>query len=133
MAIMPWIDSYALGVTWIDDQHKRLVDLINALHQLMLEGARPDCVEAILEDLLAYTDSHFAEEERAMEQAGFAGFTLHRFKHQSMRAEVEKLKRLHDQPSLPIRLMEFLKSWLARHICETDREYVPALRAANLG
>jgi hemerythrin len=51
-----------------------------------------------------------------------------------MRAEAEKLKRLSSESLTfnPAMLMEFLKGWLSKHIGETDRMYVPVLKAAGL-
>lgn len=131
---MPWNETYSVSVARIDNQHKQLVSMINGLHDVMLAGGKPDHLQAVLEDLLAYTDTHFADEERAMAQAGYSGLSGHQQKHKAMRAEVQRLLNAAGttKSTVSIQLMNFLKNWLAKHICETDKAYMPAMKAANI-
>lgn len=51
-----------------------------------------------------------------------------------MRGEVERLlaSAAHGSPTVAIKLMAFLKSWLARHINGTDKEYVASMHQAGI-
>jgi hemerythrin len=92
-----------------------------------------DRVERVLEELLEYVQSHFADEEKAMAQAGYPSLALHQQKHRAMKVEVERLLRLEREGGVvPNRLMIFLKDWLAKHIGRTDRQYAEALKAAHI-
>ena len=134
MAFFEWKDSYSVEVQQVDAQHQQLVALLNGMHEVLSHGAARDEVIALAEDLLSYTAYHFASEERLMEQAGYAGLAEHRQKHSAMTCEVERLLEAarHGSVDVPIKLMNFLKGWLAKHINGTDREYVPAMQAAGL-
>jgi hemerythrin len=134
MDFFKWSEQYSVGVAEIDAQHKHLVSLINGLHEVMKRGAQQSEIEALLEDLLAYTDFHFTTEERLMARANYPDLTAHEAKHASMRQEVQRLLSAArtSGASVSITLMAFLKAWLSRHIEGTDKEYVPAMRRAGV-
>ncbi|SPE42217.1 Hemerythrin HHE cation binding region [Candidatus Sulfopaludibacter sp. SbA3] len=134
MAFFEWSSSYSVEVTQIDAQHKHLVGMLNGVHEVMARGANKDEVLALARDLLDYTRFHFTSEEKLMEQAGYTGLAQHREKHAAMKAEVERLLAAAESGNVavPIKLMNFLKSWLAKHINGTDKEYVPAMKAAGI-
>jgi hemerythrin len=135
MPFMPWSDAYSVDIASIDNQHKHLVSMINGMHEVLKAGAKQDHLEAVLQDLLTYTQGHFAHEEEAMARARYAGLAGHQRKHKAMRAEVERLLELSstNRATVSIKLMDFLKDWLTKHICQTDREYAPSLKAAKIG
>ena len=64
MPFMPWTAELELGLPEIDDQHRQLVALTNALHD-ELSKATPDraAIGHILEGLVDYTVNHFVLEE----------------------------------------------------------------------
>ncbi len=60
MPIMSWTDAYSVGVAEIDKQHKKLIDLINALHDAMSKGQAKAVIGKVLGELISYCASHFA-------------------------------------------------------------------------
>ena len=134
MDFFRWSEQYSVGVLEVDSQHKHLVSLINGLHEVMKRGAQQAEIEALLEDLLAYTDFHFAAEEKLMARANYPDLAAHKAKHASMRQEVQRLLAAArgGGASVSITLMSFLKNWLSRHIEGTDKQYVPAMRRAGV-
>ena len=134
MDFMEWSDTYSVHVAQLDAQHKHLVGMINGLVEVMKRGSQPDELEALLQDLLEYTRYHFETEEKMMARANFPGLEEHRQKHTAMRAEVGRL--LADAGSKnatsSMKLMNFLKSWLVKHIGGTDKLYAPALEKAGI-
>lgn len=134
MDYMPWIPAYSVGVETIDQQHKHLVSMVNGMMEVLKGGAKPEQVKALLEDLMDYTQRHFRHEEGMMARAGYSGLEEHKKKHAAMQAEVARLQQEASaaRATAPLKLMEFLKNWLAKHINGTDKEYVPAMKAAGL-
>jgi len=134
MEFMPWSNDYSVQVVQLDAQHKHLVGMINGLVEVMQRGAKPDELTALLEDLLEYTCYHFETEEKLMARAAYPGLADHRAKHAAMRAEVERLfaAAKTGNATTAMKLMAFLKSWLAKHINGTDKQYAPALQKAGL-
>jgi hemerythrin len=134
MDFIKWSNSFSVDVEEIDSQHKHLVSLINGLHEVMKRGAEQSEVEALLQDLLAYTEFHFDAEERLMAKANYPDLEEHRAKHAAMKQEVKRLLSLAKQGGhfVSINLMQFLKNWLSRHIVGTDKQYSPAMRQAGI-
>lgn len=125
LAFMVWRDGWSVGVEQIDLQHKRLVEILNALHASMMAGNETASLERVMVDLLNYTQYHFGSEEKLMAAAAYPGFPEHQRKHQAMLEQVENYAQQVSIGSavVSIKLLEFLKQWLGQHILETDRQF----------
>lgn len=122
---MVWNDNLSVGVDQIDLQHKRLVEILNALHEAMLRGSHKQDLDRVMVDLLSYTRYHFSFEEKLMVVAAYPGLPEHQRKHQEMVAEVSGYAQqvAEGRALVSIKLLIFLKSWLNLHILETDRKF----------
>jgi hemerythrin len=125
MAIMSWIDAYSVGIAEIDQQHKKLIGLINALHDAMAQGQAKAVIGKVLGDLISYCSSHFATEERLFDQHGYPDTADHKDKHRKMTAKVLALQEQFQQGKATITfdVMDFLQQWLDKHILGTDKKY----------
>jgi len=126
---MTWIPTYSVGVTSIDEQHKRLIALINELHDAMLANRGTVAVNQVLVQLADYCDEHFSYEEGLLQKAQYPGFAIHREKHVRMAEQVRKLTSQAQRGGAVVTLevMNFLRNWLDKHILGTDKEYAPLL------
>jgi len=61
-----WKDAYSVKVAALDNQHKKLFDLVNELHRAMRQGHGKDIAGDILLRLIEYTVHHFAGEEKLL-------------------------------------------------------------------
>lgn len=68
MALIQWDDSFSVKVAEIDQQHKRLIVMINELHDAMKQGKGKDALGKIINGLISYTATHFDTEERYFDQ-----------------------------------------------------------------
>lgn len=125
MALINWKDEFSVGVRAFDDQHKKLVAMINEFHDAMSKGS----ADAVLADLFAklgsYTRTHFAEEERAFKKTGYPLTDEHVDEHRRLIVKVEELsaKQKSGKSFLTVETSQFLKSWLMNHIMGTDKKY----------
>ncbi|MEW5729160.1 MAG: bacteriohemerythrin [Pseudomonadota bacterium] len=132
MKIIKWNDALELGIPRIDDDHRRWVEMFNALFSACLAGVGPDVLAGTLQQLLDYTKGHFQREEAFLEEIGFDGLEEHRKIHAAMVAEVQKIEEqlrkgaTHD---LSAEVLSFLHDWLIDHITETDVKYAVMGRA----
>jgi len=130
MALIQWTDELSVQIDSIDAQHKKLVDIINAMHEAMQVGKANDFMRRILADLTAYTQDHFAYEERLFKRHGYAQAAVH---HDSHAILIEQLKELQGQMeqgrAISIKVFSFLKKWLSEHILKEDRQYSQFLRS----
>jgi len=125
VAFIEWKEGFSVGLPDIDQQHRRLLAIINRLHDAMKTGSARAQIIGVVDELVAYTHEHFTYEERLMIAAKYPGVREHIRKHRAMTAQVaaycEKVR--HDKASTPLQLMEFLKGWLSNHILHTDMDY----------
>lgn len=133
MTIFEWSDQLSVGVKEIDEQHKRLIDYINVLHDAIQAGENREGVEKLLDDLIKYTEFHFSTEERMMYQYLYVSRLAHKEGHEHLLFQVRQLQQdLHKQ-TVPITwaTLEFLKEWLLDHILHADKlmgEYLNSRR-----
>lgn len=116
-----WKDAYALGVRAMDDEHKVLIDRINALAAALDSGKQ---VMAAFEALASYTAEHFAHEEKYQQSISYPEYPAHKAIHTSLLKQVgqygDRIKAGNLNPS---ELMNFLNDWLLKHILGVDMKY----------
>ncbi len=134
MPIMSWKEAYSVGIAEIDQQHKRLIDLINSLHDAMSKGQAKAVLGKILGDLASYCANHFATEEKLFDTHGYPEGPDHKEKHRKMTSKVLALQQQFEQGKATITLdvMEFLQQWLDKHILGTDKKYGPFLNGKGV-
>ncbi|MBU0481615.1 MAG: bacteriohemerythrin [Proteobacteria bacterium] len=134
MALFDWKNEYSVSVAEIDEQHKKLIALINKLHEAMTSGRGKEVVNAVLKELADYTVFHFSKEENLMRTNDYPGYPEHLEKHQKMTAKVLALQAdcKRGKVSVSMDVMDFLKSWLDKHILGTDKQYAPYLKAKGV-
>ncbi len=134
MALLAWKDAYSVKIKEIDDQHKKLIDMINQLNDAMAQGKAKDVLGPILDKLVSYAASHFALEEGLMQKHGYEGYADHKDKHEKMTGKVLDLQRQYKsgQAAMTIEVMNFLKNWLDKHIVGTDMKYSAFLNSKGV-
>jgi hemerythrin-like metal-binding protein len=124
--LMPWTSELATGVKFVDEQHRVLVDMINALYAAMKAGEGKGALEKLLDGLAEYTVYHFGAEEKYFDQLKYSETGPHKKIHEELKAKVigfiNQFKS--GQANVSMDLMNFLKDWLENHICKTDKRYV---------
>ncbi len=135
MPLMQWNDKMSVGVQQFDDDHKKLVTMLNDLFDGMQSGKAKDVLGKILDELVTYTKTHFAREEEAMSKNGYQEFAAHKREHDDLTKQVlEVQKKFHGDvsASLSMEVMNFLKNWLVKHIQGTDKKYTPFMNSKGL-
>ena len=125
MGLITWSESYSVKVKQFDDQHKKLIDMVNELHDAMMVGKGKDILGKILDGLIKYTGTHFADEERLMKQHGFPEFEIHKKEHNKLVMQVLDIQKQFQNGNAVITqaVMAFLKDWLQKHIKGDDAKY----------
>ncbi|MCW8834399.1 MAG: bacteriohemerythrin [Colwellia sp.] len=130
MPLIEWTAELSVGIASIDEQHKKLVNMINALNDAMLLGESNELLGTIFSGLATYTQKHFAYEENMFAEYGYADSEEHKRQHNELIAQVVELKEKfieNPQGTISADLMLFLKRWLTNHIMRTDKEYTEFL------
>jgi len=125
MVLFAWCDDYAMRIPSIDAQHRGLVDMLNSLHNGMLEGTGQEQLGPLLRGLIDYTGSHFEHEEQLFAQYQYPQAERHTQEHRELTQKVLEFKdKLESgQARITVELMIFLKDWLIHHILGSDKAY----------
>ncbi len=134
MSLIPWNDSYSVGVPEIDKQHRKLFLLVDDVFAASKDPYKSkDDVGQIVDELVSYVEYHFACEQKYL--LNHPEFAAHRATHAGFVLEVIRfVKKVQttDEDALVLELLKYLIDWLQEHILETDREYFQYLIKHNL-
>ncbi len=124
MSMVVWNPAWETGIRSIDQQHRELLNQIEALMSAIHVNEAEARVPGLLAFLASYVDQHFQDEEAAMAAAGYPGLGAHRLIHDQMRRDVSQLLRRYEADSSAItdEVLDFLTNWLINHINEEDRQ-----------
>lgn len=125
MAYIEWEDSFSVGVEIFDNEHKKLIEIINRLHLALLMKETDAVMGKTLKDLIDYTITHFAHEEDNMSKTTYPDFFKHKKEHDELIKKVQEYKAQIDsgKTTISLSIMNFLKDWLMSHILGTDMKY----------
>jgi hemerythrin len=125
MALIKWNDSLSVNVAKIDQQHQKLILMINELHGAMKQGRGNDVLGEIVNGLISYTATHFKTEEDYFNQFGYPETDSHKKEHIAFVQKVSEFKDGFEKGkrSLSIEVLYFLSDWLQNHIKCTDKKY----------
>jgi hemerythrin-like metal-binding protein len=128
--LFPWENKYVLGIKEVDDQHMKLVGMINSLHAGMRSGKGRVTTSGVLQSLMEYALYHFRTEEDLMNKYGYPGLLEHRTDHLVFMERVGEMAKRHGGGEflVSLELNEFLKDWLSDHILTTDRKFAVHVR-----
>ncbi|TDT68028.1 methyl-accepting chemotaxis protein [Hypnocyclicus thermotrophus] len=124
--LIKWDNKYSVNNEKIDNQHKKLVTLVNTLNAAMLLGQSKSIINEIIAELADYTVTHFKDEEEYMESIGYDDLENHKKIHKTFVEQVVKVQNdiKSGKSSVSNELIDFLKKWLIEHIMKTDKKYV---------
>ncbi len=125
MPILEWSQGLDIGVNEMNDEHKKLLAIMNKLYDRNKAGAVKAELESIIQDLANYTVKHFSDEEAYMEKIQFPELSVHKIIHQNLlrtfAEQVEKFKK--GDGKVSDGFFGFLKLWLTAHIQGIDTKY----------
>jgi len=121
---LEWSKDYELGNSFVDNQHKRLFELVGNISKSCHEGEDISALRETLDFLLQYTVQHFGDEESLQLSCNFPEYEYHKKLHEEFEAIVdEKVKEFFsngDINDLRDTVNEFVVTWLANHILKED-------------
>lgn len=134
MEILKWDKEFELGIPEIDEQHKKLVDILNSYYtELSHNTSKEEAEKHFFEDLENYLISHLRFEEEFMEKMGYQDLENHKKVHDMFMKLYyeEKEKYLKGDKKALNELVALSLSWLLNHIAKTDRKYAEFYKKLN--
>ena len=128
--LMPWSYKLETTIPEIDEQHKKLVGMVNKLHKAMRMQKGTGELGGILKGLAEYTVMHFGTEEKLFKKFNYPQYESHRKIHEALVSQVLDIQKDFEagKATITMDLMDFLSDWLKNHIMKTDMEYAPFLK-----
>lgn len=126
MSFMEWNKGYSVGVAIFDDEHKKLIAIINQLHEAQASEVDKLALLRISDNLVEYTLMHFRHEEMYFDDWAYPDAAAHIAIHAKLRRQVfDYRKQIQEKDSreLAEELAVFLRDWLTQHILVEDRQY----------
>lgn len=127
--MLKWSDDLKLGISAIDEQHEKLLEIANRAYELLKDDLRFDKYDeivSILTELKDYTVYHFNAEEEYMKSIGYPRLLSHKVEHNDF---VDKMNDVNldtvdsNQDKYILELLDFIAGWVVSHINKTDRLY----------
>ncbi|MDX8409925.1 MAG: bacteriohemerythrin [Mariprofundales bacterium] len=136
--IFPWNANFETGVPVIDQQHQKLVALVNKLANHLAYASDDLTLNRVLDELTDYTVYHFKAEEAIWRKHLLAdAMTIaHEQEHQAFIDEIGKARgaqSVEGSEKVIEEILSFLTHWLAFHILENDMCMAKVVLAVQKG
>lgn len=126
-----WIEEYSCFDLDIDAQHKKLIELLNSMEEIVeLQDGYDhyDEIVSVFNELKNYTVYHFSYEEKLFEKHNYDPINtkLHKLEHKSF---INKVSEINfddidrDQIKSVKNILEFVEKWIDQHILSTDIKF----------
>jgi len=142
MYYIDWNDSeMSIGIKLIDDQHKKLLKIINQLATSINEHSQRRDVLLIVDDLINYSDYHFTTEEKLFDKFDYDENEIHKKEHTgfvnkfiSIRNRISKDQIYFKRSSIEIAsdIFTYIVNWFIDHVLGSDRKYVELFKEKGL-
>ncbi len=119
-------EGHSLGLSIIDEEHKKVIDIINMVIAAKQHDNYPGEVEKMLHEMIDFSWRHFKTEERYMLEFDYPEYQYHKEEHfdfvQRMNSYFGRV--VDGDYHVANEILEYLKEWLLKHIQGTDAKYV---------
>ena len=124
MELIKWKKEYSIGVSRIDNQHKKIIKIVNQAIAQQFSMHNEKEVGVILDNLRNYMQEHFKAEEEYMLRHHDAGYEKQRDEHNRFidrlcEAQKEYYKSGH---VTSINILNLVWDWFSQHILVLDKQ-----------
>ena len=130
MTYFKWGDDLSVGNSFIDHDHRHLIQLVNDLHTATSRGDGRNIVGNTLAALINYTKEHFQREEHHMELLKYPKIDEHKLQHNELLEQVMHLRAQFDTGHITVaaQVSALLRDWLSVRIRRSDKDFASALK-----
>lgn len=127
-------DKYSVGISIIDEEHKKLIDIINLAIVSKEQNYNSEKTKEVLNEMDEYKYKQFTIEDTGMLKLNFSEYQLHRNELLNFTdSTIESYKDLTmDNYQIINEILEFLKQWFVDHIQETEKIYINSVNESGL-
>lgn len=126
-------DTLGVRVKSLDEEHKKLADLIAELQEAIRKKSDITKVSGIVMAISEGARLHCIHEEEILKDHGYQRLIEHQAAHQKWLADILALhSSLRSGHVSYLLAPSRLETWFTEHIIHEDRKYAPYLRARNV-
>lgn len=122
-----WSDEWSVGHAVIDYDHQMLINITNTIWAMKKNpNTKRADVGRVIDQLIAYTEKHFAREEEIFGDTDYPDAVEHKKMHQALAQTIRNIRDLYMREGDTLNLSEiadFLRRWLMNHILKHDKNY----------
>jgi methyl-accepting chemotaxis protein len=120
--LVTWGEDLEFGIPRIDNEHKRLMALVNRVYATVKGKQDPVVLAEAFAELRRYASEHFADEEAFMLRIGYGEAEEHRKQHQLFISRLDVLTENYRSGAeiRGIDVISLLGSWWQNHIKGSD-------------
>jgi hemerythrin len=124
MDLIKWKKEYSIGVTKLDDQHKKIIKIVNQAIEQQFSKQNEKEIEEILDNLRNYMKEHFKAEEEYMLSHQYSGYDEQRNEHnQFIDRLCEAQKEYYKSGRVTsMNILNFVWDWFSHHILKLDKQ-----------
>ena len=132
--MLEWDDKYSVNVSLIDEQHKKVFEIINKAVAAKQHSGNSEEILGILKDMTKFAQEHFKTEETYMIEFKYPEYQYHKEEHLDFST---RMLTYHDRVisndyQIANEILEYLKQWWVNHIQETDKKYMDCFNRSGL-
>lgn len=134
MPIVQFDEKIMVGVNMIDEQHKVLIDNINAFYDSIRKKEATAALTDLLKNVLDYTEFHFTAEQKLMARHNYPYLSRHIGEHEKF---IAYMTDCHERISagklvISLEITSYLRDWLVSHIMASDKQFAGYLAARGI-
>ena len=124
--MIEWEDKFSVGISIIDEDHKKLIGLLNKAIFVKEHNDNPEEIREVLREMIKRFHTHFATEETYMKKFNYPDYQGHKEEHRDFTIETIAYqdKLIEGDSQVANEILEYLKWWLVNHIQTTDKKYI---------
>ncbi len=119
-------DTFVMESEVLDKDHKRLVEMVNAITERIDSGHTENCKTDVLE-LVNFAKGHFSREEQLLTKAGYPDVGKHRTHHRLLDRKMEHILEFAEKVAVNEMARESLKRELVYFVMDdvitTDMDF----------
>lgn len=133
MNTLEWDEHYSVENAELDEQHKNLFMMINALFHARASKAESKIIPALLEGIKACAALHFQAEEDYMARCDYQGLEYHKKEHAKFLEKVSLFRSGDTGDPLIIitAIVGYLHDWLTNHVLQQDSDYIQHIKSVD--
>ena len=119
-----WKDEYTTNISIIDEQHKKFLNIINELKDIINNNTCKEKVSKVFFQIAYLIDHYFFKEEIYLKDCNYPNFEQHKIAHNQFIDRIIQFQKdvENNKENLCLDIYKYLEDWFDEHILKYDKE-----------